>query len=87
MNNEYIITPESEHQQIEIYPKLRGGTLNIHFQNVHGMPTKKQNRQKLKEFEQNIKGDINILQETACVQEDEPWPALDDYNIVVNNKV
>lgn len=40
---------------------MKGGAITVLFQNVHGMPTNKQNRHKLPEFEKHINEDVNVL--------------------------
>ena len=74
-------------KSLTLWPKIKAGTLNIQFWNVHGMPTKKQNRHKMKDFQELLKEDIIVLQETACGEGDKPWICQDDMRVVCNNPV
>ena len=78
ISNEIIINQEIQTKRLEIRPKLKGGSLSIIFQNVHGMPTNRQLRHKTKLFSEHVKEDIKVLQETACVEKDRPWTGIDD---------
>ena len=50
IENNYIVDAEATEKRIQITPKAKGGSLNIHFQNVRGMPSNHKNKHKLRLF-------------------------------------